>query len=655
MDHLNPFEETLRNATLVSVVFFDFLSDKLELELSKNDDEFKLEGEVDSARSLCRVLSHKFSLLKRLERIVELSNTFYGHFIRLEFNEETMKRLSRFKTNVFEERESDENEYKNSFSLLAKIEFEMYGFCSDQNEKSDYHKRINDAINNFDPKGGKYDEYREQFERMKKQFESVIDGNKSSSSSSNKPSFNSNSMNFLGFPTFSTMNQNSHMLAGFDMMNSLPRFPNQFMSSPFDPMGQTNMNFDFNQQTPESLFNNSFGMANQMVDFISSGAKDFEKMAKFEQENKKCFKKFLGKVYQKIELLRVKLEKSFNYFNQILSQLDAEDKASERLQFVRELRDQYFKTLLSNLICKSNQIHELLGKDLSNQQFFDDESKESNSKESNYVLLNKDIERLFELVEKSLKKHLESIQNVALKEIETTRLTQMTHQDPQANNTNIQVVLELIDSKLSLKCSENENKKINFGNEIFLNGIAYQRKTTNSNDQLSSLPDTSFRCTMCVNPRTNTHSVCLQILPKIEPIAQLSEESMARLKRENAKFGSVQISLFWNNENDLDLHVVDPNNEEISYNHKKSRSGGELDVDMNARSRVSRSPVENVVWTGQAPQGHYKVYVNYYSKKCNEDLTQFTVSVFANGLRKEFRNEMKKGDSKKLIYEFDII
>jgi uncharacterized protein YfaP (DUF2135 family) len=147
----------------------------------------------------------------------------------------------------------------------------------------------------------------------------------------------------------------------------------------------------------------------------------------------------------------------------------------------------------------------------------------------------------------------------------------------------------------------------------------------------------------------------LQILPKSEHTSELSEESMARLKRENAKFGTVQISLFWDNENDLDLHVVDPNNEEINYNHKKSRSGGELDVDMNAGSRVSRSPVENVVWTGQAPQGRYKVYVNYYSKKCNEDLTKFTVSVFANGTRKEFRNEMKKGDAKKLIHEFDLI
>jgi hypothetical protein len=29
--------------------------------------------------------------------------------------------------------------------------------------------------------------------------------------------------------------------------------------------------------------------------------------------------------------------------------------------------------------------------------------------------------------------------------------------------------------------------------------------------------------------------------------------------------------------------------------------------------------------------------------------------VFANGVRKEFRNEMKKGDTKKLIHEFDLV
>jgi hypothetical protein len=88
-----------------------------------------------------------------------------------------------------------------------------------------------------------------------------------------------------------------------------------------------------------------------------------------------------------------------------------------------------------------------------------------------------------------------------------------------------------------------------------------------------------------------------------------------RLGRAGAQTGSVQFSLIWDNYNDLDLHVVCPSGERIWFQNRRSKSQGELDVDMNAGGRMSLEPVENIFWpTGRAPRGVYKVYVDYYAR-----------------------------------------
>lgn len=71
---------------------------------------------------------------------------------------------------------------------------------------------------------------------------------------------------------------------------------------------------------------------------------------------------------------------------------------------------------------------------------------------------------------------------------------------------------------------------------------------------------------------------------KPEDISKNILETQRRVREAGGKEGEIQISLSWNNRNDLDLHVVDPKGEEIYFRHKKSNSGGELDVDMNVRT-----------------------------------------------------------------------
>jgi hypothetical protein len=99
-----------------------------------------------------------------------------------------------------------------------------------------------------------------------------------------------------------------------------------------------------------------------------------------------------------------------------------------------------------------------------------------------------------------------------------------------------------------------------------------------------------------------------------------------RLGEADAKSGDLQFSLFWRNINDLDLHCIDPLNEETYFQNKvSSRTGGELDVDQNAHQPYTGSPVENIFWAfGAAPAGLYRISVVFYAERV-EGGTPFTV------------------------------
>ncbi len=128
-----------------------------------------------------------------------------------------------------------------------------------------------------------------------------------------------------------------------------------------------------------------------------------------------------------------------------------------------------------------------------------------------------------------------------------------------------------------------------------------------------------------------------------------------RLKIAGAKSGDVQVTLIWFNRNDLDLHCIEPNGNEIFWNRRRSNSGGELDVDMNVTPTTDR-PVENVYWPkGRAPLGRYRVFVNYYANHGGRDPSEYKVSVLANGERHEFSGNVSAKVRKVLVCEFDVL
>ncbi|MGF1466959.1 MAG: YfaP family protein [Sandaracinaceae bacterium] len=92
--------------------------------------------------------------------------------------------------------------------------------------------------------------------------------------------------------------------------------------------------------------------------------------------------------------------------------------------------------------------------------------------------------------------------------------------------------------------------------------------------------------------------------------------------------GNIQITLAWNTQADLDLYVTDPFGETISYQQRRSQSGGQLDVD--ARGQCGRGEerytVENVFWDSPTPpSGTYQVSVHHYSACGTAGATQATV------------------------------
>ena len=80
--------------------------------------------------------------------------------------------------------------------------------------------------------------------------------------------------------------------------------------------------------------------------------------------------------------------------------------------------------------------------------------------------------------------------------------------------------------------------------------------------------------------------------------------------------GDLQATLTWNTPDDLDLTILDPNEELVSFDTPLVESGGKLDVDANALCEsTTNTPVENIFWPpSNAPKGSYAIAVSLYTR-----------------------------------------
>jgi uncharacterized protein YfaP (DUF2135 family) len=109
--------------------------------------------------------------------------------------------------------------------------------------------------------------------------------------------------------------------------------------------------------------------------------------------------------------------------------------------------------------------------------------------------------------------------------------------------------------------------------------------------------------------------------------------------------GELVVSLAWDSQSDLDLHLVVPDGIEVWSRNINSyqppppgqlpdpeawKSGGILDFDSNSQCVLDGRRLEDVVWTQAPPKGRYKVRVDTFSL-CSEVGAAWTVTVKLHG------------------------
>lgn len=108
--------------------------------------------------------------------------------------------------------------------------------------------------------------------------------------------------------------------------------------------------------------------------------------------------------------------------------------------------------------------------------------------------------------------------------------------------------------------------------------------------------------------------------------------------------GDIKITLLWDFPGDVDLHVTQPNGNELYFQNMRDRStGGELDVD---NRQGGRGSAENIYWR-TPPEGRYLVELVMYRVdsqaprggqakvvvKVNDQSQTFTVNLSREGQR----------------------
>jgi hypothetical protein len=142
--------------------------------------------------------------------------------------------------------------------------------------------------------------------------------------------------------------------------------------------------------------------------------------------------------------------------------------------------------------------------------------------------------------------------------------------------------------------------------------------------------------------------------PPPPPPECAASEIDRRREQAGGQTGEVTVSLGWDGLSDLDLAILCPNGNEIRFNNQRA-CGARLDVDMNAGSRSSRTPIENVFWSSKPRNGVYRVYVTLFDRRSDRrQAIPFQVELDVLGDRRQVAGEARRYREAELVTEFEI-
>lgn len=113
----------------------------------------------------------------------------------------------------------------------------------------------------------------------------------------------------------------------------------------------------------------------------------------------------------------------------------------------------------------------------------------------------------------------------------------------------------------------------------------------------------------------------------------IDDDCDAQIDEEFVVAGPIQVTLWWQTDADIDLSVVDPSGNPVSWKSPRSPTGGFLDRDARGACGGGETQTgENIVWaTPTPPFGQYHVVLDYYEDCHGVGRTPVVFSVSVDG------------------------